>query len=127
MLKTILLIGTGGFIGSVARFLVSNYFTKHNTSLFPFGTFTVNVTGCFLIGLIYALAEKQNLISNDARLFLATGLCGGFTTFSTFGYENIVLLKDDQLGYSLLYIGASVMAGLFFTYLGSLTVKFIGF
>lgn len=126
MFKTICLIGTGGFIGSVARFLLSGIFTKHNTSLFPFGTFTVNVLGCFLIGIIYALAEKQNLISNDARLFLATGLCGGFTTFSTFGYENIVLLKDDQFGYSLLYIGASVIAGLAFTYIGAFAVKLTG-
>jgi CrcB protein len=123
MLKLSLLVGLGGFIGSVSRFLASNYMTKNFPSLYPFGTFAVNVIGCFIIGIIYSLTEERAILSNESRLLLATGFCGGFTTFSAFSAENLALIKDDQYGLVFIYISLSVVAGILFTYLGTVVGK----
>lgn len=123
MLKLALLVGLGGFAGSISRFLASNFMNKIFPSLFPYGTFAVNVLGCFIIGVIYSLTEEKAIISNEGRLLLATGFCGGFTTFSAFSIENLALLKDDQYGLVILYILLSVITGLLFTYLGTITGK----
>lgn len=123
MLKLALLVGLGGFVGSVSRFLASSFMTKNFPSLFPYGTFAVNVLGCFIIGIVYSLAEEKAIISNEGRLLLATGFCGGFTTFSAFSIENLALIKDDQYGLVLLYILLSVITGLLFTYLGTAAGK----
>ena len=119
MLKLSLLVGLGGFIGSVLRFLTSTFMNKNFPSLFPYGTFTVNVIGCFIIGVIYTLTEEKEILSNENRLLLATGFCGGFTTFSAFSIENLALLKDGQYLLVLIYILLSVITGLLFTYLGT--------
>jgi CrcB protein len=92
---------------------------------FPLGTFSVNLIGCFLIGAFVGLAEKGNILSPETRLFLITGICGGFTTFSTFSYDNIALLKSGEWFFFLLYIFGSVILGLLATYLGLLLIKFL--
>jgi fluoride exporter len=93
MLRTILLVGTGGFIGSVMRYLVQYYMEKTLTSTFPWGTFIANIAGSFIIGMIFALAEKGNLMSAEWRIFLAVGICGGFTTFSSFAFNNLTMTE----------------------------------
>ena len=91
MIKTLLLVGTGGFLGSVSRFLASRYMQENFPTAFPFGTFFVNVAGCFLIGLIYGFSERSALLTPGWKMFLAVGFCGGFTTFSTFANENLAV------------------------------------
>lgn len=125
MLKYILLIGAGGFIGSVARYYMSRVVQNAFLSSFPFGTFVVNVLGCFLIGFIYGIAEKGTWLSPEARLFLTVGICGGFTTFSTFAIENFNLLRDGQFFQMLIYSVLSVLLGLTFVYLGNLVTKIV--
>lgn len=119
----ILLVGAGGFVGSVARFLSQQLIARYYPSSFPWGTLWVNITGCFIIGLIYAMSEKGALISPEMRLLLATGFCGGFTTFSSFAYENITLIRDGELLYTFLYIAASIVIGFLAAYIGVIIVK----
>ena len=80
MLKLILFIGTGGFLGSVSRFLVSRYFQQVFLSSFPYGTFIVNILGCLLIGVLYGIFDRSGAVSPEWRLFLVAGFCGGFAT-----------------------------------------------
>lgn len=125
MLRMILIIGTGSFIGGVARFLTSRLIQNLTISSFPLGTFIVNITGCFLIGLFYGLSERGNIMNDELRIFLTVGLCGGFTTFSTFTNENVSLIRDGNFFHFLLYTGLSVFIGIAATYLGNVTTKII--
>ncbi|MDP4208403.1 MAG: fluoride efflux transporter CrcB [Bacteroidota bacterium] len=125
MFRLILIIGTGSFIGGVSRFLTSRFIQNHPASAFPFGTFIVNVLGCFLIGLFYGLSERGNLLNAEWRMFLTVGFCGGFTTFSTFANENVALLKESEFFYFALYAGLSLFIGLLATYLGNLLTKIL--
>lgn len=119
----ILLVGAGGAVGSVARFLSQQMIARYYPSSFPWGTLIVNIVGCFIIGIVYAFGEKGNLLSPEMRLLLATGFCGGFTTFSTFAYENISLMREGELLYTFLYIAASIIVGFLAAYIGVLIVK----
>ena len=94
--KIIMLVGAGGFIGSVARYLMTLFLMRAMPGVFPYGTFAVNILGCLVIGLVYGLSEKFARFNPDWRLFIATGICGGFTTFSAFAYENIKLLQQGE-------------------------------
>jgi fluoride exporter len=123
MLKTIFLVGTGGFLGSVSRFLTSRFMQNNFPTAFPFGTFFVNITGCFLIGLIYGLSERSSLLTSGWKMFLAVGFCGGFTTFSTFANENLALLRDGAFFNFFLYTGLSVFLGIAATFFGVLITK----
>ncbi len=123
MIKTLLLVGTGGFLGSISRFLASRFMQNIFPSAFPFGTFFVNITGCFLIGLIYGISEKSAILTSGWKLFLVIGFCGGFTTFSTFANENLALLRDGEFYYFFLYTGLSVFLGIAATFLGVLLTK----
>jgi fluoride exporter len=123
MLKLILAIGTGSFIGGVSRYLLSRFIQQHVWTSFPLGTLVVNLTGCFLIGLFYGISDRGGLISSELRMFLTVGFCGGFTTFSTFANENIAMLRDGNFLYFALYTSFSVFLGLTATYLGSLIIK----
>lgn len=117
MLQSILMVGIGGFVGSVLRYLISYYMKVSWSTVYPIGTFTVNLAGSFLIGIIIAAALTENL-NQQARLLLATGFCGGFTTFSTFSFEFFSLLQNGHTGYAFLYAGSSLVLGLFFVWLG---------
>lgn len=125
MLKNVLIIGMGGFIGTISRYLSTVYVHKWVAISFPLGTFLVNVLGCFLIGLFYGISEKSELMTNEWRLFLTIGFCGGFTTFSTFANDNLMMVKDQQFLYMALYTVGSVTLGLLMVYLGQLLIKMI--
>jgi fluoride exporter len=125
MIKTLLLVGTGGFLGSVSRFLVSKIMQTNYPSAFPWGTFTVNIAGCFLIGLIYGFSEKSSLLTAGWKMFLAVGFCGGFTTFSTFANENLALLRDGDFFYFFLYTFSSLFLGIAVTFAGVIITKLL--
>lgn len=118
----LLLVGTGGFIGSVARYAVALMLQPVATG-FPFSTLTVNILGSFLIGLLSELAVSTTLVSPEARLFLVTGFCGGFTTFSAYMYEHGALMKDGQLFYASIYLAGSIAGGVIALYTGMLFAK----
>lgn len=126
MIKQLILIGAGGFIGSVARFLVSRLNTRVDWLSVPIGTLTVNVLGSLLIGFLIGISEKSPLLSVEWRMFLMVGLCGGFTTFSSFTGENLVLLKNGQVLPILLYTGLSIFLGFIAVYLGYISTKLMG-
>jgi CrcB protein len=125
MTRGIILIGIGSCIGGIARYLTQLFVQKHFPSSIPYGTLSVNILGCFLIGIIYALAGKGNLLSPEMRLLLATGFCGGYTTFSSYAYENISLLQDGEFYYTGLYILLSNVIGFAAVYLGIIFIKII--
>ncbi|MDD4385647.1 MAG: fluoride efflux transporter CrcB, partial [Bacteroidales bacterium] len=114
----------GSFIGAVLRYLLTQFIQSKLLSTFPFGTLTVNIVGCLLIGLVFGVSAKVNL-SQEWRLFLATGLLGGFTTFSAFSYETINLLRDGQFWYASTYVVSSVVVGLVATFIGITIIKYI--
>ncbi len=121
-MKLLIAIGSGSFIGGVLRYLISQFIQIRFLSTYPYGTLGVNVLGCFLIGLVFGLADRGHL-SAEWRMVIATGLLGGFTTFSAFSNETIALLRDGQLGYATLYVAGSVVFGLFATFSGISIVK----
>jgi CrcB protein len=123
MIRTLLLVGTGGFLGSITRFLASRLIQTNLQSAFPFGTFFVNITGCLLIGLIYGFSDRSSLLTPGWKMFLAAGFCGGFTTFSTFANENLALLRDGDFFHFGLYTGLSVFLGITATFFGVLITK----
>lgn len=118
MLKNILIIGTGGFVGSVARYLVSQLNLTVSFHSIPVGTLLVNIMGSFAIGFLTGIAEKSMILTPAWRLFLMVGLCGGFTTFSAFANENLMLMHNGQFLSVLLYTGLSIFLGFIAVYLG---------
>jgi CrcB protein len=123
-MKIILVIGLGSFIGGISRYLLSQFIQNKFLSSFPYGTLGVNIIGCFLIGIVFGLSDRGN-ISMEWRLFLATGILGGFTTFSAFSNETVSLLRDGQLWHALSYVGCSVIIGLLATFSGISLIKFL--
>ncbi len=118
MVKTILYIAIGGAIGSVLRYLTSILVNKYWSNYFPLATFITNVLGCLLIGFLIGILEKNNLSNSNLKWFLITGFCGGFTTFSTFGYENFNLFQAQNSAIAFLYIGTSIFLGIMAVWLG---------
>jgi fluoride exporter len=112
-MRNILIVGLGGFVGSVLRYLVSGGIQRlsHNP-FFPYGTLGVNVLGCLLIGLLSGWAEHAEMFSPSVRLFLLLGLLGGFTTFSTFSNEAVLLMRDREMWAALGYVGSHLILGL---------------
>ncbi|HDP54393.1 MAG TPA: fluoride efflux transporter CrcB [Bacteroidetes bacterium] len=125
MIKNVLIVALGGGVGSVARYLLSFYIQKGTEGTFPWGTLVVNIIGSLLIGLLYGLSERGHLMSTELRLLLAVGLCGGFTTFSTFANENFILIRGGELLHMSVYTGLSVVLGFFFVYLGYSLINLI--
>jgi len=125
MLKTLFIIGSGSFLGGVARYLTSRVVQNSFASAFPYGTMAVNLLGCLLIGLIFGVSERTNMISDEWRIFLTVGFCGGFTTFSTFANENMTLLRDGNFFYFALYTGLSVFLGLVAVFFGNALTKLL--
>lgn len=123
MLRSILIVGIGGFIGSVLRYLTSVYFQTYTVSTFPWGTFSVNILGSLVIGIIFGLSERADYFSPDIRLFLAVGICGGFTTFSSFSNDAFILMQGREWLKFSLYIGLSVFLGLLAVILGRNLIK----
>ncbi len=117
MIKQILLVGAGGAMGSVLRYLTSVLITK--TDVFPLATFVINIIGCFCIGLFINLIPT----SNSMRFLLITGFCGGFTTFSAFANETLSLVNNNQLPIALLYVTASCILGVGAVWLGMYITK----
>ncbi|MDB5154944.1 MAG: hypothetical protein JWR54_3695 [Mucilaginibacter sp.] len=123
MWKTIAYVAIGSVIGGVSRFLLQQFIQRRVESVFPYGTLVVNLLGCFVIGIVVGLADKGNLLSAQSRIFWATGICGGFTTFSSFINENHSMLQDGEILNTFTYISVSVVVGLIATALGILLIK----
>jgi len=117
-MKQLLLVGFGGFIGSIARFSVQKLNLNWHVLSIPMGTLTVNVAGSLLIGFIIGVSAKSEIISPGLRLFLMVGICGGFTTFSSFTAENLTLMQNGQFASVLVYTGLSIFLGFLAVYLG---------
>lgn len=116
-MKSLILVFLGGGLGSVLRFVIGKYLNNNPLGI-PYGTFAVNILGSFLIGIILGFASKNIAITQSQTLFLATGFCGGFTTFSAFSYENhLFLTSGNFIGFAL-YSIASFAIGLVVVFLG---------
>ena len=116
-MKSFLLVFLGGGLGSSLRYLVSITMNQYSKVL-PFGTFIVNMLGCLLIGLILGYAQKENTLTSNQTLLLATGFCGGFTTFSAFANENLELIKNGELFNFSFYTVGSVLIGILAVFIG---------
>src|SRR5688500_6975448 len=123
LFKDIMLVGLGGGLGSVARFLCQRSVSAWYPHAFPFGTLIVNFLGCFLIGLLLGLMEKGSFVKPELKLLLITGFCGGYTTFSAFAAENIQLLRDGRLLYFVMSAAGSVVLGILAAFAGLSLVK----
>ncbi|MEN9548273.1 MAG: camphor resistance protein CrcB [Bacteroidota bacterium] len=123
MINHFFLIGLGGAIGSAMRYLCQRWLGQLLPQPFPIGTLAVNVIGCFLIGIFWGYYAKPLTTDSEWKLFLMTGWCGGFTTFSAFTLDGVHLLKEQRLGLFFLYVGASLVIGLAATYLGIRLMK----
>lgn len=125
IMRIILLVGTGGFIGSVLRYLVQVWVEKSFTGTFPWGTFIANIAGSFIIGVVYAISEKGNIMSAEWRIFLTVGICGGFTTFSTFAYNNLNMIKEQNFLQLAWNTGGSLFFGILAVYSGIVLIRSI--
>ena len=123
MIKNILLVGLGGGIGSIARYLCQKWAYAIYPHHFPWGTFVVNIVGCFLIGIFWGMSFKSFNLNEDWKLFLMVGLCGGFTTFSAFTLEGIGLIREQRILLFFSYIVLSVILGLVATYAGMKIIR----
>ncbi|AWI25714.1 fluoride efflux transporter CrcB [Flavobacterium pallidum] len=121
-MKIIFAIGFGSFIGGILRYLLSGMIQAKAAGAFPYGTLSVNITGCLLIGIVYGFADKGGM-TTDWRLFLATGILGGFTTFSAFSYETFDLLRNGQAFSALSYVATSIFIGVLATFCGFIAVS----
>ena len=121
-MQTIFLVAAGGALGSVARYLTVLNINQALPGAFPWGTFTVNVLGCAVIGLMAGVSERYSIISAEARLLLFTGLMGGFTTFSAFGLETLQLMRKGEVLIAASYVLGSVVLGLLALWLGFMLI-----
>lgn len=121
-MRNIICIFIGGGTGSILRYLLQMAINHGVITRFPLGTFGVNIIGCFLIGVFYALSERYDF-SNETHLLLTVGLCGGFTTFSTFSNDSLHLLKEELYGVFAAYTLLSITVGILGTFAGIWLVR----
>jgi CrcB protein len=125
-MKQLLCVGIGGFLGSIARYKLGGFVLHRSEAWnFPWSTFTVNLLGCFVIGLLASLVERHDLFSPATRLFLFTGVLGGFTTFSAFAYEGTFLVRRGLLGTGSIYASLSVLGGVTAVWFGMKLIDFV--
>ena len=125
MILRTLTVGVGGFLGASARYLLGGAIYRWLPATFPWATFVINVTGCFGIGFIVALAEERMLLGPTTRLFLTVGVLGGYTTFSTFGYETIALLRESSFGSAAVNVLGQVVLGLLAVWAGAAAARIL--
>lgn len=123
--SAIIMVGIGGGLGAIARYLCAHIFNRLWSLSFPAATFTINILGSFLIGLLLAIFLSKMGGSDNLKLLLITGFCGGYTTFSTFSIENLQLIQNGKVLMALIYIFSSVILGIIFALLGWLLGKFL--
>jgi len=123
MTRAIILVGLGGGLGSIFRYLTSVVVTKYVQTTFPLGTFAVNIIGCLIVGILLGLFERQQLTNPDLKFLLITGFCGGYTTFSAFASENINLFQSGNSLTAFVYIASSVLISLFAVFIGIILTK----
>lgn len=124
MLKELLLAGCGGFVGTACRYLVSKWSAVIWHNAFPLGTFLVNITGCFIIGILFGLFENTKIMTPTENALLITGFCGGFTTFSTFANDIWILGQKGEWLSCALYIGLSIVCSLLCVWAGRAIVRY---
>jgi len=122
-MKNLLLVFIGGGLGSVLRYVIYRFTNSITTSPFPYSTFLVNIIGCFFIGFFVFYTDRYDANGLQWRLFLVTGLCGGFTTFSAFTFENLTLIDEQRIFLFLTYTVGSVALGILATYGGLLAAR----
>jgi CrcB protein len=123
-LGSVFLVGTGGFIGAVGRYLLGGWIHRLVPySTFPFGTLYVNLSGCFLIGLLGGLTETRQLFGPELRVFIFIGLLGGFTTFSSFAHETLALARDAEFARAVVNMGGQIIGGLVAAWIGYALVR----
>lgn len=121
-MKQLVLVFIGGGLGSVMRFIIGKFINSAKDGI-PYGTFAANIIGSLLIGIILGIAAKNDTLTSNQTLFLATGFCGGFTTFSTFAYENHMFLKSGDFTSFAVYTIASFIIGFLAVFFGMYVVK----
>jgi CrcB protein len=119
------IIGLGGAMGAVGRYLLQGLVHQFTGISFPYGTLVVNILGCFLIGFIMELSENRFIIDPQTRLFITVGILGGFTTFSSFGYETFSLLRDGETLRAILNVTLSMVVGLGAVWFGFITARLL--
>ena len=124
--RMMLLAGIGGLLGRACYYLTATFCTKTFPSTFPYGTFIANISGCLLIGIFYGLSGRHQWLTPEYRVFLTTGFCGGYTTFSSFAYENITLIQTAQYATFAVYSIASFALGLLAVLGGLLLMRIMG-
>jgi fluoride exporter len=117
-MQSLLMVFIGGGLGSVVRFSLGKWINSLHTHHFPYGTFVANVLACFILGLVIGLADHRQLFSPNARLFWTVGFCGGFSTFSTFSHETLILFQDGLALSSIIYVIFSLIFCVAAVYLG---------
>lgn len=125
MFKSLFIAGLGGFIGTALRFLISRYIQFSYDSVFPWGTFIVNIAGSLLIGVFFGFSEKGNIMSPEWRIFLTIGICGGFTTFSSLSNDAFILLQNKEWLRFAIYPTLSFFFGLSAVFVGRALIKLI--
>ncbi len=125
MIKEILIVALGGGVGSALRYLTSTWGAKYGLYGFPLGTFSVNIVGCLIAGIVIGLSSKYPLFNGELRLLLMVGFCGGYTTFSAFSAESVKLFEAGSYLILFLYIIASVVLGMVALWCGNLLSKIV--
>ena len=125
-MEKLLVVGAGGFLGAIARYGLSGWAQRLVSGSFPLGTLVVNLVGCFGIGVVMSLVQERQLFTPQVRLLLMTGFLGALTTFSTFGYETLELLRGGETRWAVVSVGLNVVLGIAAVAVGYFAVRALG-